>query len=910
MQTMNRTTHYGWLIILLCATTLAGWHFNIASFISIIPNAPVTTPLTVILLLLSSVALLSIAQSKKKTPYTRTNRLISRILILSGAALTLWIGAKYLFDLSPDVELMLYKDKILQYQKDFPGRPSMRTIFVCLVSFITLWIASSNYKHSITLLHTLVILIIITPWIALFGYAGSSGSLYSISPSSGTGMSPVTAVGFILLSIGLLTLEPSDGIFGVLKKKSSGAALARSLLPVALLGPLLLSWFVRFSLRAEWMSTSYSISLSFGLLSLLITTLVLSSSVMINRKDAAVNILVQKLKESEERHHQLVNEVQDYAIIRLDREGKIEVWNKGAERITQFKESEILNKPFSLFFTDDDIQDGLPKKLLETAIRHEKVKTEGWRKRKSGELYWANAVITALYDAQHQVIGFAKITQDRTQQRKAMEDLATSEKRFRRLLESTPDAMVITNEQGIVTFANTLCENVFGFEKNEIEGKPVELLIPEKFTGDHAKHRTTYIAHPTVRMMGEGLELSAKRKDGTEFPVEVSLSPINTDNHAIEIAASIRNITERKLREEESKRYLANLELLQHIGSMGYYEVDIQHQTCKISKTYRQLFGFKKQEVTLAELQSHVHPEDRDRIVAEFERATETNTQFQAEYRVIHPDTSIVLFVRNNCYFISDTHGTITAIGLKQDITPFKQAERKIHNLNGELLRSNKELEAFSYSVSHDLRAPLRAITGFTNKLVDKRGHLLDDEGKRIANIIVSNAHKMGQLIDDILAFSKLTRENISLTRVNIEQLFRDVFQLQFALESDRKIDFEVEPLPEIMCDQAMMRQVVTNLISNALKYTRPKEVAVIQVGLSNGRADKVIYVRDNGVGFDMRHKDKLFGVFQRLHGDGEFEGTGVGLAIAQRVLDKHKGKIWGEGKPGEGATFYFTYDS
>ncbi len=221
----------------------------------------------------------------------------------------------------------------------------------------------------------------------------------------------------------------------------------------------------------------------------------------------------------------------------------------------------------------------------------------------------------------------------------------------------------------------------------------------------------------------------------------------------------------------------------------------------------------------------------------------------------------------------------------------------------------NKELEAFSYSVSHDLRAPLRAISGFAQAVVEDYEPRLDDEGKRFLGLIQQNAHKMGQLIDDLLTFSRLGRQQLFESQIDMEAMVKVVFAEQAALTPERKISLAVLPAPPACGDKAMIRQVLTNLISNAIKFTRAREEARIEFGFLPGpeATAGAYYVKDNGVGFDMQYVGKLFGVFQRLHSVSEFEGTGVGLALVYRIITRHGGRVWAEGQVDQGASFYFT---
>jgi len=247
------------------------------------------------------------------------------------------------------------------------------------------------------------------------------------------------------------------------------------------------------------------------------------------------------------------------------------------------------------------------------------------------------------------------------------------------------------------------------------------------------------------------------------------------------------------------------------------------------------------------------------------------------------------------------------AESLKATMVSRDELEQCVRDRTAQLEAANKELEAFAYSISHDLRAPLRAIDGFSRVILEDYTDKLDDEGKRYLNIIGSNTKKMGQLIDDILALSRLGRQEIKRSEIDMDKLAKTVFKELKPAAHERKVEFNINKLPPSHGDQAMIRQVLINLLSNSIKFTRPKETGVIEIdGRSEG--DENIYtIRDNGVGFDMKYVGKLFGVFQRLHSTEEFEGTGVGLAIVQHIIHRHGGRVWAEGKVGEGATFYFT---
>jgi signal transduction histidine kinase len=234
--------------------------------------------------------------------------------------------------------------------------------------------------------------------------------------------------------------------------------------------------------------------------------------------------------------------------------------------------------------------------------------------------------------------------------------------------------------------------------------------------------------------------------------------------------------------------------------------------------------------------------------------------------------------------------------------------ERRVEERTTQLTAANKELEAFSYSVSHDLRAPLRHIGGFSNLLLEDPVIKQSESGSRYLNTIVDSARHMGRLIDDLLAFSRMGRAELMRTTVDLNKMVEDI-QKDLSLDlKDRKIEWKIESLPKVLGDPSMLKQVMVNLLSNAVKYTRPRDQAIIEIGsLEKNSDERVIFVRDNGVGFDMKYVEKLFGVFQRLHSAEEFEGTGIGLANVRRIIHRHGGRAWAEAKVDQGATFYFS---
>ena len=314
-----------------------------------------------------------------------------------------------------------------------------------------------------------------------------------------------------------------------------------------------------------------------------------------------------------------------------------------------------------------------------------------------------------------------------------------------------------------------------------------------------------------------------------------------------------------------------------------------------------------------------IHPDWQDYFEEQWSRLLQGEMPATYEYPIIHKSGALRWWNQRNI-LIRDAGGSIIAIeGIVTDITDRKLAEEEIRMLNQELEqrvrdrtaqleRANKEMRAFTYTVSHDLRAPLRHIDGFLELLQKAIGTALDEQGRHYMEVIAGAANKMGCLIDDLLAFSRMGRHAMSFQPVDLGNLVREVIRELEPEAAGRTIAWCIGELPAVGGDASMLRMVMTNLIANALKVTRPRGKACIEVGCLPGQAaEAVIFVRDNGVGFDMTYADKLFGVFQRLHCAEEFEGTGIGLATVRRIVARHGGRTWADGEPDRGATFYFA---
>jgi signal transduction histidine kinase len=313
------------------------------------------------------------------------------------------------------------------------------------------------------------------------------------------------------------------------------------------------------------------------------------------------------------------------------------------------------------------------------------------------------------------------------------------------------------------------------------------------------------------------------------------------------------------------------------------------------------------------------NPEDIPGVGAATAESARDLTLFTHQWRVKAADIGEI-WVEAHSMPVREADGSTTWHGTLSDITARRRAEAEIHELNANLERrvaqrtqelelANRELEAFSYSVSHDLREPLRAVNGFSQALLDDFGSHLPEEGQRFVDNIRKGALRMGRLIDDLLAFSRLSRQPLRRRCVDVKRLVEECVTL--VKPADSKATVSLGELPDYDADPGLLQQVFTNLLSNAFKYSHKREAPLISVDSRRDESGSVVYfVRDNGTGFDMQYAGKLFQVFQRLHGSAEFDGTGVGLAVVHRIVQRHGGHIWAESAPDQGATFFFTLGS
>jgi PAS domain S-box-containing protein len=479
------------------------------------------------------------------------------------------------------------------------------------------------------------------------------------------------------------------------------------------------------------------------------------------------------------------------------------------------------------------------------------------------------------------------------------------------ILQHINDAVIISDKDFVISGWNFASEEMYGWKAEEVLGRRGEEILKTEFFN---KTRSEVILE--LKETGEfSAEVSQLCKDGRRIIVDTrSVAIYGKNGEAATFVSVNRDITERK----KAERELANQANIFTYLNDAVVTTDENFMITSWNSAAEHIYGWKVEEVIGRKAAEILQTEFSNNTRAEMTQRLLDAGEFSAEVTQVCKDgRKIRMDVRTVA--IKDTNGKLrNVISVNRDITERKKAEEEVRQLNerleqrviertAQLHAANKELEAFSYSVSHDLRAPLRAINGYTRILVEDYSSVLDEEGKRICNVITTEALRMGDLIDDLLSFSRLSRKEIMPAKVDMKALASSVYG-ELTRESEReRIDFKIGKLPPAQGDPSLLHQVWVNLISNAIKFTSKKDRAIIEIGTKKSDNQNIYCVRDNGAGFDIQYVDKLFGVFQRLHSEDEFEGTGVGLAIVQRIIQRHGGRVWAEGDVGKGATFYFS---
>jgi PAS domain S-box-containing protein len=498
--------------------------------------------------------------------------------------------------------------------------------------------------------------------------------------------------------------------------------------------------------------------------------------------------------------------------------------------------------------------------------------------------------------------------------------LRESEARKTAILETAPDAIISIDQSGRIIEWNPAAERIFGYSRALALGRELTgLIVPKSNEELHRKGLARFLQTGRGRMLGQRTEVMALRANGAEFPVELTITKIPGEGPLV-FTSFVRDITERRRTEDALRKSEERFRLLvEGVEDYAIYMLDHHGRITTWNAGAERIMGFRAQEIIGRRFHRFYVAEDVERKKPDQALAVATaEGHFQDERWQVRKDgtqywASFVITA------LRDETGRLTGFStIARDVTKRKNDEDEIRRLNAglearvqertaELRAAYQELEAFSYSISHDLRAPLIHIAGFVEMLKSDLGARLDEKSSRHLQTICDSTENMGRMIADLLTFSRIGRADMHKIRFDLNDTVKEVRRDLQAQAQNRKVTWVVAQLPEVFGDPLLLRQALYNLLGNALKYTRNRAEAHIEITAGTNEHEHIIAIKDNGAGFDMKYAAKLFGVFQRLHSASEFEGTGIGLANVRRIIGRHGGRTWAEGAPDDGAEFYFS---
>jgi PAS domain S-box-containing protein len=635
---------------------------------------------------------------------------------------------------------------------------------------------------------------------------------------------------------------------------------------------------------------------------------------------AAEKFYVKNIRETEERFRLLVENIKDYAIFMMDANGHISSWNKGAEQLKGYTSQEILGKSFSIFYTPDELANNEPSYNLNKAAKEGHYETEGWRLRKDGSLFFAHVSITALYDNQGHVKGFAKITRDITRRIEAEEALMANEQNLRsvndfldKILENIPNMIFVKDAEELrfVRF-NKAGEKLIGVSRDDLIGKNDYDFFPKEQADFFTSNDKDVILKGELNDIPEE---PIDTKTGRRWLHTKKIPIFNEEGKAIYLLGISEDITERRKIQAELAQKQAEVEknrqfLLdsQSVGKIGSWERSLTDNEITASPEYFKMLDIEPHgdKTSFQEFLTRLHPEDRQRVKDTIETIKEQGGQYDIEYRIVKKDgQQRIIWAKGKA--VQNTEGSTQLFrGTTQDITDRKESENQLTQLAEELSRSNKELEQFAYVASHDLQEPLRIVTSYVQLLQRRFSKNLDKESDEFMNFIVEAVGRMRSLIQDLLTYSRVGTQIKPFSETDSNRAVQIALDNLAASLDESRAEISVDPLPTVTGDDSQIVRLFQNLIGNAIKFRSDKPLK-IKISAEDRKSEVLFSIKDNGIGISAEYKDRIFVIFQRLNDRAKYPGTGIGLAICKKIVELHGGRIWMEPNKGGGSAFYFT---
>lgn len=601
------------------------------------------------------------------------------------------------------------------------------------------------------------------------------------------------------------------------------------------------------------------------------------------------------------------------AIIGLTVHGRIQSWNQAAQRLFGYAFEQVKDQSFGAFCLAPADRESFTHVLARLVQGHAVAPFAAVYEREPGERFEVLVALSPVRGVDQSVWGVSATVRNLSQE---LQQLAL----FELAMREAPVAMLLVDHAQRVKLANRKAETLFAYEPEGLVGVSVQDLVPTSKREAHQGHMQDYVAAPVGRQMVQGRDIWALTRDGREVPVEVGLNPLSTSQENL-VMVSVVDMSSRRALEQQLQDAAMRARLAAQAAGVGVWvwrgRDGRLSWDARMEAIYGALHPAPREQVDYHEWMSCVLPQDQARVAQDFLRFVELGGLYEATYRIVDR-AGAVRWIKAAALMELDLHGQMQQIvGVNSDITELMNAQLEVKDLNAVLERRVEErtaelkglvgeLEAFSYSVSHDLRAPLRSIDGFSNILLTSHAGSLDATARSFLVRVRDASQRMGVLIDDLIALARLGRSEMHLQDVDLSGMAHELFVGLREAEPYRDVEVYIEPGMTAVADSRFLRIVMANLIGNAWKFTSKTPAARIEFGsqLQEGRTE--YYLRDNGAGFDMRYYGKLFTAFQRLHQAQEYPGTGIGLATVQRVLRRHGGDIRAVGEVGAGASFYF----
>jgi PAS domain S-box-containing protein len=632
-------------------------------------------------------------------------------------------------------------------------------------------------------------------------------------------------------------------------------------------------------------------------LTVLALVIVLSAGWNVQRESLR-RTLGEQLLDSREAAAALLDLTHDAIFVR-NLKNEIIFWHKSAERLYGWTKEEasgritheLLHTIFPIPLADIEAE-VLRKGYWEGELIHQK---------RDGTLLTVSSRWAVQMDGSGKPVGTLESNRDISQRQR-------EDKRFRGLMEAAPDAMVVVNQTGEIVLLNVRAEEQFGYRRDELLGKPIEILIPPRFRGHHPGQRNSFIAHPQVRAMGQGLELFGLRKDGSEFPAEIMLSPLENAEGTL-VTAAIRDISIRKAAEENLRQSEERLSLVvTNVTDYAILMLDLDGRVVTWNDGAERIKGYRAEEILGRDFACFYTAEDIANGVParELAEVTENGRSEQEGWRVRKDGSQFYANVVITA--LRDKSGKLRGFGkIARDITERIRTEEHQAKIAGELKRSNDQLEQFAYVASHDLQEPLRMVASYTQLLAKRYKGRLDSDADEFIDYAVDGCNRMQSLIRDLLAYSRSGADRKVLHKVSAESALKEALTNVRGAMEDSGASVTHDLLPDLMTDETQLVQVFQNLIGNAIKYHREAAPLIHVSAMKNRDKEWIFSVRDNGLGIAPQYFERIFIIFQRLHGKQEFGGTGIGLAICKKNLEQLGGRIWLESQLDKGSTFYFA---